>query len=135
MENTTDHAFLELCEGAPREHFRPGETLLRQGESGGYCYVLLSGSVAIDIEINDQTPVRVAQRHAGSLIGELSLFETSRCASVVAMTDCSCARIAHPALLHLVTTQPKFALAMLSSSMEKTRETSQTLARSLRSGA
>ncbi len=122
MSTPCQQAFLELCDGAPVETFAAGEVLLRQGEDGSFCYVILRGSVGVDLERASRDPVRVATRSSGELIGELSLFQKTRSATVVAQSECECARIPHAALLQIVTSRPPLALALLAATMEKVRE-------------
>lgn len=122
MSTPTQQAFLELCDGAPVETFAAKEVLMRQGEGGSFCYVILKGSVGVDVEQGSNGSVRLATRGSGELIGELSLFQKSRSATVVAQSDCECARIPHAALLQIVTSRPTLALALLAATMEKVRE-------------
>jgi CRP-like cAMP-binding protein len=122
MSTPSQQAFLELCDGAPVETFSAGEVLMRQGQEGTFCYVILKGSVGVDLEPTSGARVRVATRSSGELIGELSLFQKTRSASVVAQSDCECARIPHAALLQIVTSRPPLALALLAATMEKVRE-------------
>lgn len=63
--------------------FEPGETLVRQGESGDDLFFLLSGTV--DIIVNDHT---VAQRSNGQVVGEMTVVDptTPRSATVTAST-------------------------------------------------
>jgi CRP/FNR family transcriptional regulator, cyclic AMP receptor protein len=116
-------AFLQLCEGAPVEKFKAEDVLMRQGEEGAFCYVILRGEVAIDVT-NPQTmaKTRVAIRGAGELIGELSLFQKTRSATVIALEVCECALIPHAVLLQIITAQHSLALALLAATMEKARE-------------
>jgi CRP/FNR family transcriptional regulator, cyclic AMP receptor protein len=122
MSTPSKEAFLELCDGAPVETFATGQVLMRQGDEGSFCYVVLKGQVGIDLERTRGDTVRVAERSAGELIGELSLFQKTRSASVVALSKCECARIPHAALLQIVTSRPPLALALLAATMEKVRE-------------
>jgi CRP/FNR family transcriptional regulator, cyclic AMP receptor protein len=122
MTSSSSEAFLELCEGAPTESFKSGDTLMKQGDEGGFCFIVQSGSVAIEFERADGLKEQIASRGIGELIGELSLFQKLRSATVIAITDCRCARVSHAALLTLITAQPTVALALLSASMRKVRE-------------
>jgi CRP-like cAMP-binding protein len=122
MSTPSQQAFLELCEGAPVETFAAGEVLMRQGEEGAFCYVILKGSVAIELERSKGKAFRVAVRSAGELIGELSLFRKTRSANVVAQSPCECARISHAVLLQIVSSRPPLTLALLAATMEKVRD-------------
>jgi CRP-like cAMP-binding protein len=102
-------AFLQLCEGAPIERFKAD--------------VILKGEVAIDITYQHTFETkRVARRGVGELIGELSLFQKIRSATVIAIEPCECALIPHAVLLQIITAQHSLALALLAATMEKARE-------------
>jgi CRP/FNR family transcriptional regulator, cyclic AMP receptor protein len=122
MSTPSKEAFLELCEGAPVEAFAAGDALFQQGEVGSFCYVILKGTVAVTSERAEGPSIRVATRGAGELIGELSLFQKTRSASVIADEPCECARISHAVLLQIVTSRPALALALLAATMDKVRE-------------
>jgi CRP-like cAMP-binding protein len=122
MSSPSQQAFLELCDGAPIETFAAQDVLMRQGAEGTFCYVLLRGSVAVEIERANGTKLQVATRGVGELIGELSLFQKTRSATVTAITPCECARIPHAVLIQIVTSRPTLALALLAATMEKVRE-------------
>jgi CRP/FNR family transcriptional regulator, cyclic AMP receptor protein len=122
MNSPSQQAFLELCEGAPIETFAVQDVLMPQGAEGRFCYVLLRGTVAIDLRRSSGATVRVAMRGPGELIGELSLFHKTRSATVTALGPCECARIPHAVLLQIVTCRPTLAIALLAAAMEKVRE-------------
>jgi CRP-like cAMP-binding protein len=122
VSNPSSDVFLEISAGAPTEVFRAGEVLMRQGEPGGFCFVVLNGTVFIELIQADGHRQRLASRGVGELIGELSLFQTTRSATVIAETECVCARISHAALLQIVAGQPAVALALLAATMKKVRE-------------
>jgi CRP/FNR family transcriptional regulator, cyclic AMP receptor protein len=121
MSSACQQAFLELCEGAPIEGFAAGELLMQKGEAGGFCYVILGGSVRVQLGSTETSTQRSVIRGEGEMIGELSLFQKTRSATVMALTACECARIPHAALLQLFTTQPALGLALLAATMSKAR--------------
>ncbi len=123
MPPQSKKAFLQLCEGAPIEKFNAGDVLMRQGDEGTFSYVILKGEVAIDVTTPHTFEAkRVARRSAGELIGELSLFQKIRSATVIALEPCECALIPHAVLLQIITAQHSLALALLAATMEKARE-------------
>lgn len=122
MNSPSQQAFLDLCDGAPTETFSSDDVLMHQGSEGAFCYVILKGSVAIDVVRGNGDTIRVATRGPGQLIGELSLFQKTRCATVTALGHCECARIPHAALLQIINSRPPMALALLAATMDKVRE-------------
>jgi CRP/FNR family transcriptional regulator, cyclic AMP receptor protein len=121
MNSPCQQAFLDLCKGAPVETFEPGEALMLKGEKGNFCYVILRGSANVEVAGVDGLAASLIRRGEGELIGELSLFQKTRSATVVAETACECARIPHAVLLQIMTTQPPLALALLAATMSKAR--------------
>ncbi|MCP4807656.1 MAG: protein kinase, partial [Proteobacteria bacterium] len=62
-----------------------GQVLFHVGEPGGVAFHILQGAVSVRVE-REGREVQVATRHAGDIIGELSvLSETPRTATVVAV--------------------------------------------------
>lgn len=60
-----------LASVARRETFRPGEPMIRQGETSERLMVLTEGSAAVDTNGR-----RVATVSAGDVLGEVSLFDS-----------------------------------------------------------
>lgn len=123
MVSPSRAAILELCSQAPVEHYPAGAVLMRQGEIGTYCLVILSGQVDIVAHSPSGETKRVASRGAGSVVGEYSLFEKERTASVITSAACTCARIPHAALLQMLNNSPPIAITFLAAALEKARET------------
>ena len=114
-------AFLELCADAPTELFQRGDILMRQGETGKDCFVIQEGTVGISAMSLGGRVVAFPDCGKGDLVGELSLFQKSRAATVVAKTACQCSRIPLAVLMQLVATKPAIAIALLAVTMEKAR--------------
>lgn len=78
------HAILRL--GSSRE-YKPGATLIRQGELDRDIFVLLSGTVRVVSNNRDGSTTTLAIRQRGDVIGEVAaLDERSRSATVIAAT-------------------------------------------------
>jgi CRP-like cAMP-binding protein len=119
----TKAAIFSLAEGIELEPIKQGTMIYQENDVATDAFILVDGTVSIwllDKQTNQNQSV--AQRVAGSLIGELSLFEGRRTATVIADTDVNIARISHPALLHWITNQPPIAMAVMASSFEKIAE-------------
>jgi CRP/FNR family cyclic AMP-dependent transcriptional regulator len=85
------------------ESFAKGAYLTRQGGTDNDLYLLLSGRVMVVINGRE-----MAQRHAGTHVGEMNLIDTSvnRSASCVALDDVEAARISEPAFSDLASRYP-----------------------------
>jgi len=67
--------------------FQPGETIVAQGQSDQFTYVLLTGSAHVTILNQNGTEVQAATIGIGEVFGEVaSILGMSRTASVVAET-------------------------------------------------
>jgi len=75
-----------LAKNAHEQHFLPGERLVRQGEPGEHLYIILEGSVDVQVEVEGLSKV-VNTLHKGQFFGEMSLLTGEpRSATVVAKT-------------------------------------------------
>jgi CRP-like cAMP-binding protein len=120
---SSNPGLLDLARKVPTVFFERGCYLMREGEIGEHSFVILSGNVAIEFEnpsLIAPTSLPLLRGH-GFLVGELSLFGHSRCASVIALDRVTCAKIPHAILLQLISTDPKLALAILEQIMDKVR--------------
>ena len=70
------------------EHFKAGEVLFREGDTGELLYVVSRGELAVTKDV-DGTEQVLATLPAGSFVGELSMLNGEpRSATVKARTDC-----------------------------------------------
>jgi CRP-like cAMP-binding protein len=89
--------------------FAPGDVIIAAGESADAMYVILEGDVDIRLK---NTPLDTA--HSGDIIGEMALVDqTTRSASVVALTPVRLARIDRRRFLYLVQNTPTFAIDVM----------------------
>jgi CRP-like cAMP-binding protein len=90
--------------------FAPGDLVFSAGDAADAMYVILDGEV--DIRIG-QTSLGIAG--GGEIVGEMALVDQStRSASVVAVTAARLARIDRRRFLYLVQNTPTFALDVMS---------------------
>ena len=88
---------------------RTGETILREGEEGDAMYVVLSGRVGLS-----KVGERVAEFHAGSHFGEVSLVERApRSATATVLEDARLLRLKREHLYALVQREPELAVKLL----------------------
>ena len=84
-------------------------TVMREGQTGAFMYVVKSGRVAISIR---GVPVEVVQ--PGGIFGEMALVDQApRNATATTQTECELLQVDRPSLLAAVAAQPAFAMAML----------------------
>lgn len=97
----------ELFESCRRKSFRPGQYLLRQGDSGRHAIVLLKGLVKIGIVDPGGFSAIMALRRRGDIVGEFgALTGERRTASVIAATPVQGGVIGGQELVRLLDTHP-----------------------------
>jgi CRP/FNR family cyclic AMP-dependent transcriptional regulator len=97
--------------------FKPGQTLFKEGEPGDFMYVLLEGTVEVQV----QQKV-VGAFEAVEAFGEMAVIDPSpRSATVVATTNCKLARINNGRFVSMVRNRPEFALHIMSMMVERIR--------------
>lgn len=92
-------------------HFRYAEskTIVQEGQSGIFMYVVLKGSVEVAVQNNV-----VGRIERGGIFGEMALItREERLASAVATTNCEVLAISRDVFLDLVCDNPKFAVSLL----------------------
>src|SRR5512140_2228144 len=103
-----------LCQVSAEEHLEADKILFTEGDAGDKAYVIMSGEVEIFKE-SDGRQVLLATRHAGEVIGEMSLLDQApRFASGRTRTDSRLLAISHENLDHLLDASPSAARVILS---------------------
>jgi CRP-like cAMP-binding protein len=101
--------------------FKPGETILAEGEDGDTAFLIVDGSVEVSVGAGGRTKT-VGTLQAGEVFGEMSLIEPGpRSATVRAVTDTEC----------IVTNYDEF-MTSLQDNPERGVEFMRTLVRRLR---
>jgi len=91
----TQQELLGLLEAAEKCTFEAGESILRQGSSGAFLYVIIEGRVSVLKSVNQKAATELATLEPGDSFGEMSLVDREiRSASVVAVTPCVLLRLA-----------------------------------------
>lgn len=105
---------LGLIAGQCTPHFIPsGGTLFRQGEDGGYAYVIMEGAVDIYVDIAFGT-IHMAQIGAHHIIGEIGAFsDIPRTATVIAQQDCALLRLDKESLAGIIAANPSLAFSVI----------------------
>ncbi len=113
--------------------FPAGVPLMREGESSGDAYLLLTGSVAVEMGAGDGASYRVATRQPGAWIGEFALLGGGRrSATVIAETEVEALAVPPQAFVAVVTADPSSSLELLRSLVERIRESDAQLLDALR---
>lgn len=104
-----------------------GEWLLKQDDPGDSAYLILDGEFEVLLRSGEQE-VPIAVRGNGDVLGEMALLDQApRSASVRALRDSQLLRISQPTFARLLTTSPEVVMTILSTVMERLRNTELTL--------
>ncbi|MEZ0393084.1 MAG: cyclic nucleotide-binding domain-containing protein [Pseudobdellovibrionaceae bacterium] len=102
-------------------HYRPGESIFKQGEVGVGMYIILSGVVNIYVEelqaaTGASYTTHVTQLKSGDFFGELALVETEgrRSASATAHEECLLVGFFKPDLIEIIERSPSAGVKILS---------------------
>lgn len=88
---------LQLLEAAEKCTFGSGETIVREGSTGAWLYVIIDGKVSVQKSAGG-LPTELAELQAGDSFGEMSLIDQDlRSASVIAETPCVLLRLSEQA--------------------------------------
>ncbi|HVK78276.1 MAG TPA: cyclic nucleotide-binding domain-containing protein [Kofleriaceae bacterium] len=107
-------AAVELAHRAVVRRYAAGEIIIREGEPGDACYVIVHGEVAIHKRAPEGgNVVELARLSDGSLFGEFALLaDRRRHATVVATTDCEIYEIPRVLLRELAAIFPEVGPAL-----------------------
>ena len=84
--------------------------LINEGDTTDSLYIVLAGRVKVYVSSDDGREVVLAELGPGEYLGELSLGQEKRSASVQALEPCSCCVVQGTQLRHFITEHPDFAL-------------------------
>jgi CRP/FNR family cyclic AMP-dependent transcriptional regulator len=105
-----------------------GEALCNQGERGITAFLIVSGSVRIENELDDGTVVEVAELKQGTMVGELSVVDgAERVATVRAVGVVQALVLTQWSMIALLKSRPTIAAAMLPVIVKRFRETANEL--------
>lgn len=100
---------IDELEDAAYFRYTEGKTIIQEGQSGIFMYVVLKGMVEVAVQNSI-----VGRIERGGIFGEMALItREERVASAVAATDCEVLAISRNAFLDLVCANPKFAVSLL----------------------
>ncbi|MBS1188978.1 MAG: cyclic nucleotide-binding protein [Rhodocyclaceae bacterium] len=97
----TQQELLQILESAEKCTFAAGESILREGSTGSFVYIIIDGRVTVLKSAASGQSTELAQLEAGDSFGEMSLVDQElRSASVVALTPCVLLRLSENACWH-----------------------------------
>lgn len=93
-----------LAERARFQLYAAGETVFRQGDSGGSFYIIRDGTVRVEVRDTTGDVFLHNELSAGNYFGEMALLTgESRSATICALTDCELLRIDKEDLRDVIT--------------------------------
>jgi len=94
---------VRLLEAAEKCTFGEGETIVREGSTGAWLYVLIDGAVTVT-----KAGAELARLYPGDAFGEMSLVDQElRSASVIATTPCVLLRLSEKVCMQQPATSAK----------------------------
>lgn len=94
----------------------PEQEVITQDELGDYMLVVLDGSLSVDRGQPWGSKARLAEAHAGDMLGEMSLLDAgARFSSCTTLTPCTLAVVDAKRLDEMITREPRLGVALLAS--------------------
>ena len=117
-----------LAKSCTEANYSSGEALCNQGERGITAFLIVSGSVRIENELEDGTVLAVAELKQGAMVGELSVVDgAERVATVRAVGEVQTLVLTQWSMIALLKSRPTIAAAMLPVIVKRFRETAEEL--------
>jgi CRP-like cAMP-binding protein len=93
-----------------------GRDVISQDELGDYMVIILEGTLSVDRAQPWGGKLRLAEAHAGDMLGEMSLLDAgARFSSCMSLTPCTLAVVDAQRLDEMVTREPRLGVALLAS--------------------
>jgi CRP/FNR family transcriptional regulator, cyclic AMP receptor protein len=97
-----------------RVDFQPNQMLFSRGDAGREIYVVLQGRIRLSVLTTDGRELAFAHAGPGDIFGEIAALDgDERSAGATALTHAQVASLSHKAILELIETNPKLALAAI----------------------
>jgi len=117
-----------IADISTERHFKAGEYLMKQGDSGIGLFIIISGKVSIEKTDQNGKNVELAENGPGDIMGEMSVLDGSpRTASVKATQETACLVLASWEFNAFMTTHPELAIEILPVVLKRFRETNDAL--------
>ena len=93
-----------------------GQEVIAQDELGDYMVIVLDGSLSVDRGQPWGSRARLAEAHAGDMLGEMSLLDAgARLSSCVTLGPCTLAVVDARRLDEMINQEPRLGVALLAS--------------------
>jgi SulP family sulfate permease len=98
-----------------RTHYKPGEIVIRQGDSDRSVYIVAAGTTTVRVNVAEtQRQVRLASYARGTIFGEMALLDRQpRSATVTADNEVVCYVLSEEAFETLIAAHPLIAVRLL----------------------
>ena len=119
----------QLTLGELGKVYRPGEVIIRQGDTGDCMYVIQSGRVEV-IREHEGAEIRLAVLREGDFFGEMALFETDvRSATVRPLGDVRVLTVDRKMFLRRLHDDPSLAFMIMQRMSRRLRELNEEISR------
>jgi len=119
----------EVAQNSIIENFKPGDIILREGESGDKVCLIMRGRVKV-VKLADSKGKILMELSEGDFFGEMSLIDLRpRSASVVALTDCEVISIPANYFDKLIHLQPQLIINIAKTLSERLRTSNDKILR------
>jgi CRP/FNR family cyclic AMP-dependent transcriptional regulator len=93
-----------------------GQEVIGQDELGDYMLIVLDGTLSVDRGQPWGSKVRLAEAHAGDMLGEMSLLDAgARFSACMTLTPCTLAVVEAKRLDEMIAGEPRLSVALLAS--------------------
>jgi CRP/FNR family transcriptional regulator, cyclic AMP receptor protein len=117
-----------LARGARTLEWEPDQIVFEEGERGDECFVLQSGAVKVLRRFPDGRRITLARLSAGSVVGELALFNGERRSASVQATEPTIAvALAGSDVMGILRTDPEAALSVAITLADRLRAANERL--------
>jgi CRP/FNR family cyclic AMP-dependent transcriptional regulator len=117
-----------LAKSCSESSYAEGEAICRQGERGVAAFLVVSGRVRVEEEMEGGRVVPVAEIGQGAMVGELSVIDgAERVATLRAASEVDCLVLTQWNMLALLRERPSIAAAMLPVVIKRFRDTTREL--------
>jgi sulfate permease, SulP family len=98
-----------------RAHYKPGEMVIRQGDTDRSLYIVAAGSTTVRVNVaGSERQVRLASYARGTIFGEMALLDRQpRSATVTAENEVVCYVLSEEAFEALIAAHPLIAVRLL----------------------
>ena len=110
-----------LAERGVVKHFRKGQRLIDEGDSGDTLYIVTKGRLRVFGSSDTGREITYGTYGAGEYIGEMSLDGGPRSASVEALEAVECVQVTRQTLLRHIAEHPEFALELIAKVIRSAR--------------